>query len=68
MNTKHLILTIGAAAMAVTFAASASSETRHTGQPAPVHRTPECVDPGSHIWCAAAPTHLNDAALSAGNG
>jgi hypothetical protein len=27
----------------------------------------ECSDPGAHIWCAPAPTHLNDGAEAAGN-
>ena len=25
----------------------------------------ECANPGAHIWCAPAPSHLNDAAQSA---
>jgi hypothetical protein len=67
-NLKLVISTVGAMVMAVTLVASASAQTRHQArQPAaPLHRMSECADPGSHIWCAPAPSHMNDGAESAG--
>ena len=67
-NLNLLISTVGAAAIALTLVASASAQTRNqTYRPSePVHRMSECSDPGAHIWCPAAPSHLNNGAASAG--
>jgi hypothetical protein len=65
-NLKVLISAAAATLMAVALAGAASAQTKH-----PVHRAPpqaihframECADPGSHLGCPPAPTHINDAA------
>jgi hypothetical protein len=67
-NLKILLSTAGAAVMAVTLAASASAQPKHqVHRPAAaLHQMSECADPGSHVWCAPAPSHINDAAEAAG--
>jgi len=55
--------TVVALALALTTTAGALAATKHqTYRPS---AQVECADPGAHIWCAPAPSHLNDAAQAA---
>lgn len=44
----------------------AASARRTYGPQAVVHSKAACADPGSHIWCAPAPSHINEGAEAAG--
>ena len=66
-TVKFLISTAGAAIMAIAIAGCASAASRHPANRT-FHPVVQCADPGSHIWCAPAPSHYNDAAEAAGGG
>jgi hypothetical protein len=55
--------------MALTLVASASAQPKHqVHRPAAaLHEMSGCADPGSHLGCAPAPSHMNDAAEAAGS-
>jgi hypothetical protein len=67
-NLKFLTSTVGAGVVALALVASASAQTRHQTyrHVAPSHSAQVCSDPGSHLGCAAAPSHMNDGAEAAG--